>query len=135
MEVFGAPSSEQAVRPGFAGTSVADCAVTWKQIGLRVVFTTLGFNPGACNPDKQVWTASVTSKQWRTGSGVRISDPKSRIFKVNRNATLRNGIGWVLFTKYWPFGPNSPTRTPSVAAKISQGRIVAFNLYIDAQGE
>src|SRR5260370_26147898 len=36
IQVFGLPSSEHAVHPGFAGTSVADCSVTWSRIGLHV---------------------------------------------------------------------------------------------------
>jgi hypothetical protein len=135
IQVFGKPSSKQAVRRGFAGGSVADCAVTWSRIGLRVVFTTLGLNPGACNPDKQVWTATVTGKTWRTWRGLRAGDPRSRIRSLHPDATFRSGFGWVLATKYWPFGPSAPARVPTVSATVSSGRVATIRLYVDAQGE
>jgi hypothetical protein len=133
IQLFGAPSSEEAVLPGIAYRSVPDCMVTWKQIGLRVVFTTWASRPTACDPYKAVWTATVTDKRWRTGKGLRVSDPKSRVFKLYPSARLQNGVGWVLFSKSFLAGV--PKRVPSLSAKVGRGRISAFGIYVNTQGE
>ena len=144
MQVFGRPSSTQALRPGFPGLGSADCIATWGGIGLRVVFTTLGFAPGVCDPNKQVWKAQVTTNRWTTWSGLRIGDLRSRLFRVHPNRFFRGGVGWVIATKFFPFGP-APGRIPSVSATVMWSRpcrtcariarINQFRLFVDAQGE
>jgi hypothetical protein len=135
IQVFGAPSSTQAIRPGIARASVADCAATWNQIGLRATFTTLGFSRGACDPEKAVWTASVADKKWRTQRGLRVGDPKSRILKLYPNAKWHKATGWTLVLKYWSSGVERPKGVQSVSATVSHGRISSFRLYVNTQGE
>ena len=133
IAVFGAPSSEQAERPGFAG--VADCAATWNRIGLRVVFTTLGIEPGTCNPNKRVWKATITGRpfDWVTWNGLTVGHQRHQIGRLHSNAFWRAGVGWLMASEYSPFGTGG--RRPSVTAFVSHGRIAQFNLFVFAQGE
>lgn len=133
IQVFGRPSSKRAVRPGFAGGSVADCEVTWSRIGLHALFTTLGLDPGACNPNKQVYTARVASKKWQTWRGLRIGDRSGQIRIHHPRASLHGGI-WSLATTNLPFG-SQPNRVSTVSATTHAGRVNAFELYVQAQGE
>jgi hypothetical protein len=130
IKAFGPPSSERAVRPGFNG--VADCGVMWSRIGLRVVFTTLGLEPGACNPNKVIYTARLTGDTWRTWRGLRIGDRSSQIRIHHPKATIHHGVWW-LATTVLPFG--NMARVPTVSATTHGGRVKAFELYVQAQGE
>ena len=144
IQVFGRPSSTQALRPGFPGLGSADCIAVWRGIGLRVVFTTLGFASGVCDPNKQVWQAQVTSNSWNIWSGLRVGDQRSRLFGLHPDRFWRPRVGWVIATKFSPFGP-APGRIPSVSASVVWSRacstcariarINQFRLYVDAQGE
>ena len=133
IAVFGKPSSKRAVRPGFAGGPVADCKVTWNGLGLSVIFTTLNILPGSCNPNKVIWIATITQRRnWRTWAGLRIGDRTRKIRIRHPRATLHNGVWWLATTNR-PFG-NQAT-IPTVSATTRAGRIVAFHLDIQAQGE
>ena len=134
IRVFGAPSSEQAQRPGFAGA--ADCAATWNRIGLRVVFTTLGLLSGTCNPDKVVWKSTVTGRpfDWVTWNGLTVGHLKRQIGRLHSNAFWRAGVGWLLASEYSVLGPRAG-RIPTVTATVRSGRIAMFSLFVRAQGE
>lgn len=137
MRAFGPPSSEEPRHPGFAGApGVADCFVSWNRIGLSVVFTTLGLLSGTCNPDKVVWRATVTGRpfEWVTWNGLTVGHATHQIRRLHSNAFWRAGVGWLLASKYSPFGLN-PTRRPTVTAFVRSGRIAQFNFNVDAQGE
>jgi len=99
------------------GLGSADCIAIWRGIGLRVVFTTLGFAPGVCNPNKEVWQTQVTTNRWNTRSGLRVGDLRSRLFQLHPDRFWRPRVGWVIATKFSPFGP-SPGRIPSVSASV-----------------
>lgn len=132
IQVFGRPSSQRAVWPGFAGGAVRDCEVTWSWLGLRVLFTTLDIEPGACNPNKVIWIARVTSKQWRTWRGLRVGDRYGQIRAHHPRASLHHGIWW-LATFRVPWGNRS--LVPTVTATTHAGRVNGFGIWVQAQGE
>jgi hypothetical protein len=134
MHVFGAPSSTSAVRPGFANApGVADCAVTWAPIGLKALFTTLGIDPGACNPAKRLSVVTITSRRWRTWRGLRVGDRTNLILTREPRATF-DGRAWQLASVHSPIG-SEPGLVPTVIAIPNHGRISAFRLIVRAQGE
>jgi hypothetical protein len=132
--VFGSPSSVSAVSPGFANApGVADCAATWAPIGLKAVFTTLGIDPGTCNPAKMLSVATITSRRWRTWRGLRVGDRTNLILVREPRATFEGGV-WQLASVYSPIG-SKPGYVPTVVAVPHRGRIAAFRLNVGAQGE
>ena len=133
QQVFGAPSSKRAQLPGFAGApAVADCAVAWSRLGLRVVFSTLGIEPGSCNPAKVIWTARITSNRWQTWHGLRVGARSSQVLRHHPWASAHDGVWWLASTVV-PWGNQS--RIPTVTATIRDGHISGFDLWVQAQGE
>jgi hypothetical protein len=132
IQVFGRPSSQRAVWPGFAGGAVRDCEVTWSWLGLRVLFTTLDIEPGACNPNRVIWIARVTGHQWRTWRGLRVGDRYSQIRAHHPRASLHHGIWWLAtFRVRW----GNRSLVPTVTATTRAGRVNGFGIWVQAQGE
>ena len=131
-QAFGTPTSQRPHRPGFAGGPVADCEAAWSNIGLHVVFSTLGIEPGSCNQNKVIWIGRITSKKWQTWHGLRIGDASTLALRRHPWASLHQGIWWLASTVV-PWGDQS--RVPTVTATVRHGRISGFRLWVQAQGE
>jgi hypothetical protein len=98
-----------------------------------VQFTTLGIEPGACNRNKVIWIARFTSRQWRTWRGLGVGDRSGQILAHHPRASLHHGVWW-LATTHYPFGLQ-PNIAPTVMATMHGGRVNAFELSIQAQGD
>jgi hypothetical protein len=101
-----------------------ECRAGWRTIGLTLVFLDLS-NANPCGQGALV-RATAASASWRTGKGLRVGDPVSRIRRLYRAARFhRVGYrGWWLITRR-----TCPTtggqRYPGLLARMTAQRRVA----------
>jgi hypothetical protein len=126
--VFGRPSA-LTLRGG-------SCVVTWRRLGLRIVFA----NFGGTLPGQTTCTSSVGRAQafttrgprFRTSRGLQVGDPSSRILDRHPDAEFREAVWWLVDAES-PFGDGGAY--PSLRAVVSGGRVVALGGWIGAAGE
>jgi hypothetical protein len=93
-----------------------------------------GYNP--CEPDSGSFrAATVTGRLWRTLSGLRIGHPKRLILRYHPRARRApdGSNWWWLLTRRSSFGEGD--LYPALRAKVQNGRVTAFAVYYDSEGE
>jgi hypothetical protein len=118
--------------------------VTWRRLGLRITFTTLGgfvhSSDNACNAPGQVYVdvAFVTGKDWRTFAGLRMGDPAAHLKELypraRRVSSLDGRTGDIRILV--PGDPRCAVPCePRLAARLVNGRVVEFIVPVHGQGE
>lgn len=125
---FGAPSSRRAAS-GFNG-----CRVSWRRLGIKIVFANFGAGGSACKPRfGRAQDAIVNTRRWRTRRGLRVRDRVRRIGRLYPNA-LHSGRFYKLVTGRNVFGTGRG-RYAVVGARTIAGRVRALTMNIGAAGE
>lgn len=125
IRAFGQPSS---TRPD----DVA-CRLSWRAIGVRISFANFGTG-SACDPELGKSQSATISgdRRWRTPRGLQIGDGLRKLRRLYPRAK-RNGRSYRLVGARSPFGDG---RVYSVlAARVSDGRVGSFKMFIGAAGE
>jgi hypothetical protein len=124
IEAFGRPASLR--------RADVTCYARWPAIGLRIVF----YNLGGQNPCRPEWghfsRAEIVGKDWLTRSGLRIGDPLRRLRARYPRAEPHPPYWWLVVRRS-PFGAGG--RYPGIAAKVRDGRVVAFIVRYPAGGD
>lgn len=125
---FGAPSSRRVAAGGIS------CRVSWRRLGIKILFANLGAGRSACKPRLgRAQNAVVNTRRWRTTRGLRVRDRVRRIGRLYPNA-LRTGRFFKLVTGRNVFGTGRG-RYAVVGARTSAGRVRALTMNIGAAGE
>lgn len=123
---FGRPTSSRRIgdRTG--------CTVRWGRPGLRVVFANFG-GADACSPaGGRAQIAILTGPAWRTARGLRVGDGLASLRRLYPRAARREPDR-LLVTAYSPIGTGGNYAV--LAARIRDGRVLAFFLRIGAAGD
>jgi hypothetical protein len=118
VRAFGAPSSRRR-------TGDVSCVLSWRREGLTLNFVDFSSRP--CR-DGAIVIATITNRpRWRTGAGLRVGDPVTRVRALYRAAVLHTGLqsGW------WLVPRRSCQETgghayPGLRARIRHGRVSAL---------
>jgi hypothetical protein len=124
VRAFGQPSSRR------GGGEI--CRVRWNRFGLLIVFQNFG-GFDSCGPRGLAQKAVVTGERpWRTAKGLRLADGVGRITRLYPNAR-RTPRGFRLISGILPFG--SPRPYAVLGARVDDGEVSAFTLFIGAAGD
>jgi hypothetical protein len=130
IEEFGQPTRMRRDRTGWNG-----CIANWRQWGLQIFFYNLG-GRDSCQPRYGYFRdATLVRQPWRTSRGLRIGHPARLIRRYHPRARRdpRASNWWWLVTRTFPFGDGG--EYAALAAKVQQGRVVAFTVYHQSGGE
>jgi len=108
------------------------CRIGWARFGLRIRFQNFG-GFDSCGPRGLAQKAIVSADdRWRTEAGLRLGDRVARLRRLYPKAkrTLR---GFRLVEAILPFG--RPVAYAVLGARVRDGRVVAFTLFIGAAGD
>jgi hypothetical protein len=120
VAAFGEPTSTRRAR--------GECRLYWSRLALRATFTSSGAVDDMCR-DGRLQTAVVRSRAWRTWKGVRAGTRSARVPELHKGAK-RRGDSWVLATQR-VFGSKP---SPTVSARLHDGRVAALSLWVGAAG-
>lgn len=139
IELFGPPSAYSA--------QGEVCPVSWEDLGLEVDFANLGgLDP--CGPEGRVGSARVvgleaTQAGWQTQDGATIDITEDelrelypdmqRAEETTFSTDFPEGELFTLVERPSTVGAAAPT--PTLAARIAEGRVVAFEISVGAAGE
>jgi hypothetical protein len=133
IEEFGDPSSLR--RGRYRGQPTVTCIARWQPLGLKITFYNLG-GQNPCRPQYGYFgEAWITSRQWRTASGLRVGHPWRYILRYHPRARpggTRTGWWW-LVTRYTPIGTGGPYA--ALAARVKDGYVVVFRVRYAAGGD
>jgi hypothetical protein len=108
------------------------CRVRWANIGVRITFQNFG-GVDSCEPSGgRAQKAVVDDDRWRTGKGLRIGNEISRLRRLYPDAE-RTSRGFRLVEGILPFG--QPRRYAVLGARVSDGRVRAFTMFVGAAGD
>jgi len=109
------------------------CPVAWRGIGVRILFANFGAG-GACAPRLgRAQVAVVSGRRWRTAQGLRIGATPRRLREVYPRADRVGARSYRIVTAFTPFGVDRPYAV--VSARLSEGRVSSFRLFVGAAGE
>ena len=132
IEEFGDPSSLR--RGQYRGRPTVTCIARWQPLGLRITFYNLG-GQNPCRPQFGYFgEAWITSKQWRTASGLRVGHPWRYILRYHPRARHGGATGWwVLVARRSRIG--AFRSYSALAARVKNGYVVAFRITYAAGGD
>jgi hypothetical protein len=109
------------------------CRVRWAGLGVKITFQNFGGND-SCEPGGGLAQKAVVrgARPWRTVRGLRLGDPSARVRALHPGAT-RTARGFRLVEGLLPFG--APVRYSVLGARIADGRVSAFTMFIGAAGD
>jgi hypothetical protein len=109
------------------------CRVRWEELGVRIVFQNFG-GVDSCEPSGGRAQKAVVEgdNRWRTLKGLRLGNTVARLQQLYPNAR-RTPRGFRLAEGILPFG--APVRYAVLGARIANGRVRAFTLFIGAAGD
>jgi hypothetical protein len=111
------------------------CLVSWRSLGLTIAFYNLGGrNP--CAPQYGYFSsATMTGRQWRTSSALRIGVPQRYIFRYFARAkpSPRTSQWWWLVARRTIYGAGGVYG--GLEAKVVNGWVSAFRVNYQAGGE
>jgi hypothetical protein len=108
------------------------CRVRWANIGVRITFQNFG-GVDSCEPSGgRAQKAVVDDDRWRTGKGLRIGNEISRLRRLYPDAE-RTSRGFRLVEGILPFG--QPRRYAVLGARVADGRVRAFTMFVGAAGD
>jgi hypothetical protein len=108
------------------------CRVRWADLGVRITFQNFG-GVDSCEPSGgRAQKAVVEDSRWRTAKGLRIGNEVTRLRRLYPDAR-RTRRGFRLVEGILPFG--RPVRYAVLGARVADGRVRAFTLFIGAAGD
>lgn len=109
------------------------CRVRWADLGVRITFQNFG-GVDSCEPSGGRAQKAVIrgDRRWRTDRGLRLGSTVTRLERLYPNAR-RTPRGFRLVEGILPFG--RPVRYAVLGARIANGRLRAFTLFIGAAGD
>ena len=109
------------------------CRVRWADIGVRITFQNFG-GVDSCEPSGGRAQKAVVQgdTRWRTVKGLRIGNTVARLERLYPRAR-RTARGYRLAQGILPFG--SPVPYAVLGARVADGRVRAFTLFIGAAGD
>jgi hypothetical protein len=108
------------------------CRVRWANIGVRITFQNFG-GVDSCQPSGgRAQKAVVDDDRWRTGKGLRIGNDVSRLRRLYPDAQ-RTSRGFRLVEGILPFG--QPRKYAVLGARVADGRVRAFTMFVGAAGD
>ena len=125
-EVFGTPDTTRRLND-------YDCRAVWRSTGLTLEFLDLSGAADPCRVGGMV-TATATSTQWRTRTGLRVGDRVARIRRLYRHARHVVGApypGWWLITRRTCATTGSQAY-PGLRAKTSANKVSALVVVVAA---
>jgi len=109
------------------------CRVRWANLGVFGIFQNFG-GTDSCRPRGGRAQKVVVSgdRPWRTFRGLRLGDGIARINRLHPEAR-RTPRGFRLVEGVLPFG--TPVRYAVLGARIANGRVSAFTIFVGAAGD
>jgi hypothetical protein len=109
------------------------CRVRWARIGVRIRFQNFGA-VDSCEPRHGLAQNAVIKgdPRWRTDKGLHIGDSVGTLRRLHPRAR-RTSRGFRLVEGVLPFG--RPTRYAVLGARVANGRVSAFTLFIGEAGD
>jgi len=138
VEYFGEPSSY--VPQGEL------CPATWADIGLAIDFANLG-GADPCGPDGRISDARIEGLEasqvgWQTQEGATVDMPEGRLRDMYPEMHPQEDSTFVpeepvgeLFTLVNRTDSTTGEQTPSLSARVSEDRVIGFELDVGAAGE
>jgi hypothetical protein len=125
IRAFGRPSSRR------GGGEI--CRVRWADLGVRIAFQNFG-GADSCEPSGGRAQKAVVGgdSRWRTAKGLRIGDGVDRLRRLYPRAR-RTPRGFRLARGILPFG--TPVPYAVLGARVGDGRVRAFTLFVGAAGD
>jgi hypothetical protein len=125
IQAYGDPSSTS------GGGEI--CRVRWADLGLRITFQNFG-GVDSCEPSGGRAQKAVVAgdSRWRTAKGLRIGNGVGRLRRLYPRAE-RTPRGFRLAEGILPFG--SPQPYAVLGARVADGRVRGFTLFIGAAGD
>jgi hypothetical protein len=110
------------------------CRVRWANLGVNIRFQSFAGTGSSCQPRIGRAQKAVVKgdRRWRTTEGLRLGDRVARITQLYPNAK-RTRRGFRLIEGILPFG--RPVRYAVLGARIIDGRVAAFTLFVGAAGD
>jgi endonuclease YncB( thermonuclease family) len=116
------------------------CRVSWRPVGLVVLFANFGLgNP--CRPEdglaQRVVIRGSNGKAWRTRRGLRLGQREDAIRRRHRSAERHSARSWWIVTGRTLIGdcPPAGCRYPVLEARVRDGRVRSFRLFVGAAGD
>jgi hypothetical protein len=109
------------------------CRVRWADLGVRITFQNFG-GVDSCRPSGGRAQKAVVAgdDRWRTAKGLRIGNTVARLERLYPRAR-RTARGFRLAEGILPFG--APVRYAVLGARVADGRVRAFTLFVGAAGD
>jgi hypothetical protein len=138
VEFFGPPSS-------YAPQGEL-CPVTWADIGLTIDFANLG-GADPCGPDGRISDARIEGLEasqlgWQTQEGATVDMPEDRLRKHYPEMHPQEDSTFVpeepvgeLFTLVNRTDSTTGEQTPSLSGRVSEDRVIGFELDVGAAGD
>ena len=125
IRAFGQPTSRR------GGGEI--CRVRWADLGVKITFQNFG-GVDSCEPNGGRAQKAVVrgDRPWRTRRGLRLDDGAARVRSLYPDAE-RTSRGFRLVEGILPFG--RPIRYAVLGARIADGRVSAFTMFVGAAGD
>ncbi len=122
-------------RPSSTSDRGDTCPIAWRGIGARILFVNLGAGGSACGSRLgSAQVAIVRGRRWHTAQGLRIGATPKRLREVYPGADRVGARSYRIVTARNVFGASND-RYAVVSARLSNGRVSSFRLFIGAAGE
>ena len=110
------------------------CRVRWANLGVFGIFQNFGGRGSSCQGRIGLAQKVVVSgdRPWRTFRGLRLGDSAARVRQLHP-AARRTPRGFRLVEGVLPFG--SPVRYAVLGARMANGRVSAFTVFVGAAGD
>jgi hypothetical protein len=122
------------------------CPATWADIGLTIDFANLG-GADPCGPDGRISDARIEGLEasqvgWQTQEGATVDMPEERLRDLYPEMHPQEDSTFVpeepvgeLFTLVNRPDPTTGEQTPTLSARIHEGRVIGFELDVGAAGD
>ena len=121
-------------RPSSSRDRDSLCPIAWRSVGVRILFANFGAG-SACAPRLgSAQVAVVSGRRWRTAQGLRIGETPGRLREVYPGADRVGARSYRIVTGRNVFGSDDGPYAV-VSARLSDGRISSFRLFVGAAGE
>jgi hypothetical protein len=121
-------------RPSSTGAGRNACPIAWRGIGIRILFANFGAG-SACAPRLgSAQVAVVRGRRWSTAQGLRVGATPKRLREVYPGADRVGARSYRIVSARRVFG-ESNGRYAVVSARLSDGRVSSFRLFVGAAGE
>jgi hypothetical protein len=123
------------------------CPVTWADIGLTIDFANLG-GADPCGPDGRISDARIEGLEasqvgWQTQEGATVDMPEDRLRKLypqmhpQEDSTFvpEEPVGELFTLVNRPSSVGVGETTPTVSARVSEDRVIGFELAVGAAGD